>query len=63
MDKHMSDYLGGMTIEHSLVLDQYPMSILTGRLKDQSALIGILNSLYDFGYTLISVECIEARQR
>ncbi len=60
LDKQMSDYLGGMTIEHTLVLDQYPMSILTGRLTDQSALIGIINSLYDFGYPLISVECIEA---
>jgi hypothetical protein len=61
MDKKWSDYCGGMTIEHDIVLDQYPMTTLTGLLTDQAALIGILNSLYDMGYPIISVECVEAR--
>jgi hypothetical protein len=60
LDKKWSDYCGGMTIEHNVVLDQYPMSTLTGQLIDQSALIGVINSLYDFGYTLILVECVKA---
>ena len=61
LDKKWSDYCGGMTIEHDIVLDQYPMTTLTGILADQAALIGILNSLYDMGYPIISVECVEAR--
>ena len=61
LDKKWSDYCGGMTIEHDLVLNQYPMTTLTGQLIDQSALIGVLNSLYDMGCPIISVECVEAR--
>ena len=61
LDKNWSDYCGGMTIEHDIVLDEYPMTNLTGQLIDQSALIGVINSLYDFGYPLILVQCVEAR--
>jgi hypothetical protein len=61
LDKKYSDYCGGMTIEHEIVLSQYPVTILTGRMTDQAALIGVINSLYDFGYPLLSVECVEAR--
>ena len=50
-----------MTIEHDIILDQYPMTTLTGQLIDQSALIGVINSLYDFGYPILLVECVEAR--
>ena len=31
LDKQWSDYYGGMTIEHGSVLNQYPMTILTGQ--------------------------------
>jgi hypothetical protein len=61
LDKKWSDYFGGMTFEHTLVLQQYPMTMLTGILADQAALIGILNSLYDMGCPIITVECVEAR--
>jgi hypothetical protein len=61
LDKNWSDYVGGMTIEHSVVLQQYPMTMLTGILADQAALIGIINSLYDLGCPIITVECLEAR--
>lgn len=61
LDKKWSDYCGGMTIEHDIVLHQYPMTILTGILTDQSALIGVLNSLYDMGCPILSVECVEAQ--
>ena len=60
LDKKWSDYCGGMTIEHDIALNQYPMTILTGILTDQTALIGILNSLYDFGCPILLVECVEA---
>jgi hypothetical protein len=61
LDKRSSDYYGGMSIEHDVVLNQYPITILTGRLTDQAALIGVINSLYDLGCPLLSVECVEAQ--
>jgi hypothetical protein len=61
LDKNWSDYCGGMNIEHDIVLDQYPVTILTGELVDQAALIGVINTLYDLGCPLLMVECVEAR--
>jgi hypothetical protein len=61
LDKNWSDYCGGMKIEHDMMLDQFPVSILTGRLVDQAALNGVINTLYDIGCPLLSVECVEAR--
>jgi hypothetical protein len=61
LDKKWSEYYGGITIEHERVLNQYPVSILTGLMADQSALIGVINTLYDFGYQIFLVECVEAR--
>ena len=59
LDKKWSDYCGGMAIEHDIVLDQYPITILKGLLVDQSALVGVINTLYDMGCPIISVECVE----
>src|SRR6266566_5968191 len=61
LDTNWSDYCGGMKIEHDIVLNQYPVTILTGVLTDQAALIGVINSLYDLGCPLLSVECVEAQ--
>ena len=61
LDKKWSDYCCGMTIEHTLVLQEYPVTILTGLLTDQSALVGVINTLYDLGYPILTVECVEAR--
>ena len=60
LDENWSDYCGGMTIEHESDPKRAAMTILTGRLVDQSALLGVLNSLHDIGYPIISVECVEA---
>ena len=57
LDKHLSAYYGGMTIEHRSDPKRDAMTILTGLLKDQSALIGVLNSLHDTGYPILLVEC------
>ena len=61
LDKQWSNYCGGMKIKHDTVLQQYPVTILTGRLEDQAALIGVINALYDFGYPLLAVEWVEAQ--
>jgi len=49
-----------MTIEHENDPKRGAMTIMTGRLADQSALIGVLISLYDIGCPILSVEYIEA---
>jgi len=59
LDTNWSDYYGGMTIEHEREPKHYTMSILMGRLADQSALIGVLNSLHDIGYSILSVEYLD----
>ena len=56
LDKKRSAYYGGMTIEHESDPHHGSMTILTGRLADQCALIGVLNSLHDIGYPILSVE-------
>jgi hypothetical protein len=60
LDKNGSKYWGGMTIEYDYNPHQHAATILTGRLADQSALMGILNSLHDIGCPILSVERMEA---
>jgi hypothetical protein len=57
---YWSDYCGGLTIEHVSDPKRYAMTMLTGLLADQSALIGVLNSLHDMGCPILSVEYVEA---
>jgi hypothetical protein len=59
LDKKWSDYYGGMTIENVSDPEQCAMTWLTGRLADQSALVGVLNALYDIGCPILMVECVE----
>ena len=60
LDKDVSAYYGGMTIEHRSDPERDSMTILMGQLVDQSALMGVLNSLHDTGYQILCVECLEA---
>ena len=60
LDTSWSVYCREMTIEHESDEHQHAVSILMGRLVDQSALIGVLNSLHDMGCPILSMERIEA---
>jgi len=60
LEKNWSEYYGGMRIEHEGDPQQSAMTILLGKLADQSALIGVLNSLHDIGYSILSVEYVES---
>ena len=60
LDKQWSAYCGGMTIEHTTDPHHGAMTILAGRLADQSAFIGVLNALHDLDYPILSAEWIEA---
>jgi len=60
LDKNWSEYCCGMTIEHESDPKRYTMTILTGRLVDQSVLIGVLNWLHGVGCPILVVEDKEA---
>ena len=53
-----TDRLLGMQITASRDGDQ-DCSVVVGRLPDQSALAGVLSTLYELGYPVLSVECLE----
>jgi hypothetical protein len=53
-----SEYLNSMTITPAQTVDGAPVTILTGRVVDQAALLGLLNNAYDLGFPLLSVECL-----
>jgi hypothetical protein len=37
--------------------DQKPVTTLRGEVRDQAALMGVLNSLYQMHMTILSVDC------
>ena len=57
LDDSWSDNLGGVTITTTGQTSGAPVTILSGRLVDQAALLGVLNTLYDLRLPLLSVEC------
>ena len=61
LDDSWSDRLGGMIITRAFTADKEPMTILIGHLKDQGALSGVMNALYDLHLSVISVELLDER--
>jgi hypothetical protein len=55
IDKHWSDWLGGLTITHT---DQNE-TVLTGPIVDQAALHGLLAKLRDMALPIVSVNLSE----
>ena len=53
-----SDRMGAVTIQVESQPDSAPVTVLTGQFQDQAALAGVLNTLYDLGLPLLSVECV-----
>lgn len=58
LDKSCSDRLGGLEIDccEAEGSDDPPVTTLTGLLIDQAALLGVLNTLYNWHYPLISIQ-------
>jgi hypothetical protein len=50
--------LGGLAIATTHLADGAPATALIGELSDQSALVGVLNTLHDLGLPLVSMECM-----
>ena len=60
LDTKWSDRLGGMSITVRGGVDVQDITLLEGRLSDQAALSGILNTLYELHMPVLSLECINA---
>ena len=58
LDESWSSRLSGMQIIRDENTKKKQVTILYGYLPDQPALSGILNSLYDLGLPILSVECL-----
>ena len=50
-----------MVLTRAFTADKQPMTILIGNLKDQSALSGVLNAIYDLHLPVISVEYLDEK--
>lgn len=62
LDISWSDRLSGMTIITVGGKNTIETTILEGRLLDQAALTGVINTLYDLGLPLVSVEYLGANE-
>jgi hypothetical protein len=60
LDPIMSERLEGMEIENTFRKDGMAESVLEGRLGDQSAFSGVLNTLYDLHLPVVSADCLGA---
>ena len=57
-----SDRLGGMDITTTGQTGEAPVTTLAGRLRDQAALCGVLNTLHNLRLPLLSVECEDCEE-
>ncbi len=62
LDKRWSEYLGGMAISWLSRSGKPTVTTLTGELTDMAALMGVLNTLYDLGFTLLKAERLAGSQ-
>jgi hypothetical protein len=62
VDESWSDRLAGMRIITSSQGDQGVVTTRVGRLRDQTELSGVLNSLYELHLPLLSVENLDEEQ-
>ena len=53
-----ADRLGGMKITVDSAEPREPAATLTGRLKDQAQLSGVLNTLYEMHLTILTVQAV-----
>ena len=61
LDQKWSERMGGLSIVSASVKDQQePVTELIGQVRDQAALSGILNTLYELHMMLLSVEHLES---
>ena len=59
IDPNSSDLLGGMTITPATAEEGLPVTTLEGDLRDQAALAGVLNTLYELHLTVFLVKRLD----
>ena len=62
LDESWSDRLGGMSVKTRQKADQPTVTTLTGRLKDQAELAGVLNRLYELHLPILNVKFMKTKQ-
>lgn len=60
LDASWSDRVGGMQVTEISGPDGKAETILVGRLLDQAALAGILNTLYELHLPVVKTECVDS---
>ena len=63
IDRNWADRLGGMALAEDTRADPSGVTILVGHLPDQTALSGVLNTLYDLHLPILSVENLDENRR
>jgi len=58
LGSRMSDRLGGLRITTGNHSDLTPVTTLVGQVRDQAALSGVLNALYELHLPVLSVELV-----
>jgi hypothetical protein len=61
LDDSWSDRLNGVDIMLQSQPNEASVTVLSGDFQDQAALAGVLNTLYDLGLPLLSVECLNVQ--
>ena len=59
LDPKWSERLEGMNITEVRHSEKDDQTILVGRLADQAALAGVMNTLYEQHLPVLSVDCLE----
>ena len=59
IDQSWIDRLEGMAVSQGTVEAGKPVTTLEGELRDQAALAGVLNALYELHLFVISVNCLK----
>ena len=62
LDETWSGRLGEMQIETTPLDGRKPVTTLTGMVRDQAALMGVLNSLYQLHMNILSVSCTSCHE-
>ena len=63
MDPRMSGTISGMQVTKSGDSSGHVETLLIGRVPDQAALSGVLNTLYEMHLPVKSVECLDAEYK
>ena len=61
LNENWSERLLGMQISIERSENKKPVSVLIGQINDQSALSGVLNALYEYNMTIISVRMLKSK--